>query len=62
MKVLESCEYFPVRDTGVAYIDLNGLKQVNDSLGHEAGDRLICSAAQCILKNVSGKCVSYWRR
>ena len=32
MKVLESCEYFPVRDTGVAYIDLNGLKQVNDSL------------------------------
>ena len=45
MKVLESCEYFPVRDTGVAYIDLNGLKQVNDSLGHEAGDRLICSAA-----------------
>lgn len=50
MKVLESCEYFPVRDTGVAYIDLNGLKQVNDSLGHEAGDRLICSAAQCILK------------
>ena len=46
MKVLESCEYFPVRDTGVAYIDLNGLKQVNDSLGHEAGDRLICSAAQ----------------
>lgn len=50
MKVLESCEYFPVRDTGGAYIDLNGLKQVNDSLGHEAGDRLICSAAQCILK------------
>ena len=50
MKVLESCEHFPVRDIGVAYIDLNGLKQVNDSLGHEAGDRLICSAAQCILK------------
>ena len=50
MKVLESCEHFPVHDTGVAYIDLNGLKQVNDSLGHEAGDRLICSAAQCILK------------
>ena len=50
MKVLESCEHFPVRDTGVAYIDLNGLKQINDNLGHEAGDRLICNAAKGILK------------
>ena len=29
-------------------IDINGLKQVNDSLGHEAGDELICGAARCI--------------
>ena len=50
IKVLESCERFPVRDTGVAYIDLNGLKQINDNLGHEAGDRLICKAAEGILK------------
>lgn len=50
IKVLESCEHFPVRDTGTAYIDLNGLKQINDNLGHEAGDRLICNAAKCILK------------
>lgn len=26
---------------GVAYIDLNGLKKTNDTLGHEAGDALI---------------------
>ena len=31
-------------------IDINGLKTVNDSLGHEAGDELICGAAECILK------------
>lgn len=37
MKVLETFEKYPVCDTGVAYIDLNGLKQINDNLGHEAG-------------------------
>ena len=35
-------------DFAVFLIDINGLKIVNDSLGHEAGDELICGAAQCI--------------
>lgn len=38
----------------VFLIDINGLKIVNDSLGHEAGDELICGAAQCI-ENSIGK-------
>ena len=29
-------------------IDINGLKDVNDRLGHDAGDELICGAARCI--------------
>ena len=29
-------------------IDLNGLKDANDHFGHEAGDRLLIGAAQCI--------------
>lgn len=33
---------------GVAYIDLNGLKRVNDIQGHKAGDELICRAAKVI--------------
>ena len=33
---------------GVAFIDLNGLKQVNDQKGHEAGDEFICNAAEII--------------
>lgn len=29
-------------------VDVNGLKVVNDTLGHEAGDEIICGAAFCI--------------
>ena len=31
-------------------IDINGLKITNDTLGHAAGDELICAAADCIKK------------
>ena len=34
-------------------IDINGLKEVNDHLGHEAGDRLIIGAARCIEETFS---------
>ena len=35
-------------DLVVYSIDINGLKRVNDTLGHSAGDELICGAADCI--------------
>lgn len=37
-------------NTEWAYIslDLNGLKQANDTLGHSAGDELICAASNCM--------------
>ena len=39
-------------DLTVFLMDINGLKGVNDALGHEAGDELICGAAQCITQAV----------
>ena len=37
-------------DLAAFSIDINGLKSVNDTLGHAAGDELICGAADCIRK------------
>lgn len=37
------------KNIGVVYIDLNGLKQINDEQGHEAGDSFIRRAAQQIV-------------
>ena len=47
-----------VRDLSYVTIDVNGLKKVNDSLGHNAGDILIRATAGCIHKYFSnmGKC------
>lgn len=39
-------------DMAVFLIDVNGLKEVNDTIGHEAGDALIRGAAECIEASV----------
>lgn len=43
------------RRLGVACFDLNGLKVTNDTLGHSAGDELICRTAQHIRQRFEGK-------
>lgn len=40
---------------GVACIDLNGLKQINDRLGHSAGDSLLCRTARQLQAVFGGK-------
>lgn len=49
IQVLEGMQAKTVIKTGVAYIDINGLKRVNDFYGHEAGDRLIINTARSML-------------
>ena len=41
---LDACQAFsaaPARRMGIIFIDLNNLKEINDTLGHEAGDAFI---------------------
>lgn len=47
-RILEKTSEDTVRKIGAVFIDLNGLKKTNDTLGHLAGDALICRAAATI--------------
>ena len=46
------------KDFVVFTVDINGLKRTNDTLGHDAGDELICGAADCITATLckTGRC------
>ncbi|MEE3333406.1 MAG: GGDEF domain-containing protein [Ruminococcus sp.] len=54
----DSAKELPVKLT-VFSIDINGLKNVNDNLGHAAGDELICGAAECITKTFGSGTTCY---
>lgn len=35
------------KDYAIIALDLNGLKKVNDNIGHEAGDEILCAVVDC---------------
>ena len=43
------------RSIGIVYCDVTGLKKVNDTEGHEMGDRLLKNACEC-LRRVFSDC------
>ncbi len=52
-KDLEILEEVPDEEkgsVGLAFVDINGLKHINDTYGHKEGDKLIASVAKSIAK------------
>ena len=48
IEFIEQDKVISAKPVGVIFADVNGLKKVNDSFGHEAGDELIESVAKAI--------------
>lgn len=45
------------RSVGVVFVDLNGLKRVNDEFGHNAGDALLKDAAKALEEVFPSECI-----
>lgn len=53
-------DYYPdVKSVGVIFWDVNGLKQVNDTMGHDYGDYLISTVAMSIVKFTDENAFAY---
>lgn len=49
MESLDKIDENPSCDSIVlVMMDVNGLKEINDNIGHEAGDELLIGEAECI--------------
>ncbi len=51
LNIINSIRYRNIQNLGLAFIDINGLKAINDSQGHEAGDRVIYEVSECLKRN-----------
>jgi len=52
--------YYPKCDqVSILYFDINNLKEINDNMGHEYGDKLICGLSEELSKRESDNCKSY---
>ena len=53
-------EHYPaIKEVGVIFWDVNGLKETNDTLGHVMGDKLIAAIADSIRGFTNDKCKAY---
>lgn len=54
---LEELEQVAPSTLGCVYIDANGLHEINNHLGHDAGDEMLRSVADALLANFDKKCI-----
>ncbi len=57
IKMLDGISRQNLRSLGVIYIDINGMKKINDNNGHEYGDRVIKKVADTLKRHVG--CEAY---
>lgn len=50
LEIWKSLKEKKLKNVGIGYFDLNGLKQINDSKSHDKGDEYICRAADILSK------------
>lgn len=48
LQMVQAGTIFANKPIAIVAADINGLKEANDTLGHEAGDRLIVAVAECL--------------
>ncbi len=48
---IDNIKYGKIRSIGVAFIDINGLKKINDTQGHEFGDRAIKEVSKALKRH-----------
>lgn len=56
ISLIESSKDDELVNIGAAYIDLNGLKKINDNYGHAQGDAFICATANVISDTFPDEC------
>ncbi|MFI5906851.1 putative bifunctional diguanylate cyclase/phosphodiesterase [Dactylosporangium sp. NPDC051541] len=52
--LLEDAEHSDAR-VGVCYLDVDGFKVINDTLGHDVGDQLLQTVARRLARSISGE-------
>ena len=55
----DDCNYYIRSIEAVASLDMNGLKELNDSQGHQAGDEALVKIGKCMLKTTDARTLAY---
>ena len=55
----DDCNLYNKSIGAVASLDMNGLKELNDTQGHQAGDKALAKIGECMLKAADARTLAY---